>query len=155
MYKFTNKSKSTDCFTGQISKNQNTSIPSAQSHLLSYQLVNVIDPSYNKFIRNFIIDNYYLTIYGTKSNKLEYFVRYEKKYVDGRTVVYTEILDINRINALFDKLENLHHLTETKMEIIDNVRETKTNQEIKQKKGHYNKEFKEIAIKSASEKRLD
>jgi hypothetical protein len=84
-------------------------------------------------MRNFIVDDYYLSIYGTKVGDLQYSVQYNKKYADGRTIWYTEILNLNQINDLFDQLESLDRLTERKMAIIDSLKNSRVGREIKEK----------------------
>ena len=103
-------------------ENFDVTVPSAYSNLLGYQSVNVIDPSYGEFIRNFVIDNYYLSIYGTKLENLLYSVQYTKKFVDGRTIWYTEALNLMQINELLDRLESLDRLTERKLDVINSMK---------------------------------
>jgi hypothetical protein len=137
----------------QLIENFEVSVPSAYSNLLGYQSVNVIDPSYSEFMRNFIIDDYYLTIYGTKFDKLQYSVQYTKRYADGRTIWYTEILNLNQINDLFDNLESLDRLTEKKLEVINSVRENKVNKELKRKEKQIEREKKTLPIRLFREPR--
>jgi hypothetical protein len=128
-------------------ENFEVSVPGAYSNLLGYQSVNVIDPSYSEFVRNFIVDDYYLTVYGVKSGKMDYSVQYTKKYADGRTIWYTEILNINQINDLFDNLESLDRLTERKMEVVDSVRNATVEEEIKRREEKANQQRKQMSVR--------
>lgn len=103
----------------QVHEGFDVSPPGAYSNLLGYQSVNVIDPSFSEFIRNFIVDDYYLIVYGTKLKNLVYSVQYTKVYADGRTIWYTEPLTLDQINELFDYLENQDRRTEKKLESIE------------------------------------
>ena len=96
--------------------------PNPYSNLLGYQSVNVIDPSYMEFMRNFVVDDYYLSIYGTKLKDDLFSVQYTKKYADGRTIWYTETLSLKQINNLLEQLENSDRLTEYKMGVIESIR---------------------------------
>lgn len=131
----------------QLTETFEVPFPIPRSNLLGYQSVNVIDPSYSEFMRNFIVNDYYLTIYGSKFDKLRYSVQYTKRYVDGRTIWYTEIMTLNQINDLCDRLENLDRLTERKMEIIDSVRDAKINEEIERKGEQISRNSKQLPIR--------
>jgi len=131
----------------QLTENFEVSVPSAHSNLLGYQSVNVIDPSYSEFMRNFIIDDYYLTIYGTKLDNLKYSVQYTKRYADGRTIWYTEVLNLNQINDLFDRFESLDRLTERKMDIVDSVRSAKINEDIERKEENLKRVEKQLPVR--------
>jgi hypothetical protein len=116
-----------------MSHNESPS-PSPYGNLLGYQSVNVIDPTYSQFQRNFVIDDYYLTIFGSKFDQMRYSVQYTKKYIDGRTIWYTEILGLIEINELLDRLENLDRLTEKKLDVINSVRQSEIDQQIESNK---------------------
>lgn len=106
--------------------------PGAYSNLLGYQSVNVIDPTSQEFMRNFIIDDYYLTIYGVKLKNLYYSVQYTKKYADGRTIWYTEPLGLEEINDLLDQLEGLDRKTEHKLDVINSIKQEKVDKQIEE-----------------------
>ena len=131
----------------QFFENFDVSVPGAHSNLLGYQSVNVIDPSYSEFMRNFVINDYYLTIYGTKLNNMKYSVQYTKKYADGRTIWYTEILNLNQINELFDYLESLDRLTERKLELINSVRQAKVDDEIERREKKLKHEYNTLPVR--------
>lgn len=97
------------------------SIPQPYGNLLGYQSINVIDPQFSEFARNFVIDDYYLTIYGTKYKDQIFQVQYNKKYADGRTTYYTEILNLTQINELLSILENLDRLSENNLSAISHI----------------------------------
>lgn len=123
---------------------KSTNIPQPYGNLLGYQSVNVIDPSFGDFMRNFVIDDYYLTVYGTKHDNMHYRVQYTKKYADGRTIWYDEVLQLNQINELLDYLENLDRLTEQKMAMMDAIHQAKVDEQIKEHKDRILQLSKEI-----------
>lgn len=106
----------------QIREGFDVSPPGAYSNLLGYQSVNVIDPSYSEFIRNFIVDDYYLIVYGTKLKNLVFSVQDTKVYADGRTIWYTETLTLPQINELLDYFEGRDRQTERKLDVIEKAR---------------------------------
>ena len=79
----------------------------SDSNLLGYQSVNVINPTEPTFQRTYVINTYYMTVYGRKLSDYPtlYQVQYTKKYADGRTQWYTETLDLRAINDILDHFE--------------------------------------------------
>jgi hypothetical protein len=117
-------------FFKKIREGFDVSPPGAFSNLLGYQSVNVIDPSYSEFMRNFIIGDYHLSVYGTKRENLIYSVQYTKVYADGRTYWYTEILNLDQINELLDRFEGLDRQTERKLDAIEAVKQAGVDRQI-------------------------
>lgn len=126
-------------------ENFEVSPPGAYSNLLGYQSVNVIDPSFHEFTRNFVVDDYYLTIFGTKLENLKYSVQYNKKYADGRTIWYTEVLGLAQINGLLDYLEGLDRRTERKLDVINAIRQERVDEEIRAHDEKINKLSKQVS----------
>lgn len=122
------------------------SMPNPYSNLLGYQSVNVIDPQYSEFMRNFIIDDYYLTIYGTKYKDKTFSVQYNKKYADGRTIWYTEILTLDQINELLSILENLDRVSEKNLTLLNSIRNADIEEQQMKDEEHMMNLIKDVKV---------
>ena len=89
--------------------------------------VNVIDPSVGEFARNFIIDNYYLTIYGRKLRDIVYDVQFTKKSITGETFFYRENLNLLQIHDLLDYFEQRDGDSENTWTAINIARSIRRN----------------------------
>lgn len=92
---------------------------------MNYQSANYIDPTFGSFSRDFIINNYYLTVFGTKVSDDLYEIQYIKKRPYGQTRFYTEFLNLTQINDLLDNLSQKDLETENRWSIIDGIRLSK------------------------------